>query len=164
MKKQIIFTIVALFAIGLLSGSALAQATHSIWTNDNGLVIRDGETGCEYTSLRAFDMATSWTEPTPGYPAQAHFRGVSKAYGYVRPCLDHFYEFTLVKSASTSSDDIIGAWDVYRDGILMCDDCDGIAYGLSAGTGAYYKVVIDDPVYGSGAWYYIGYIDQRKDF
>lgn len=164
MKKQIILTFVALVITGLASVSAMAKyQTHSIWTNDNGLVIYDAETGCQYYSLAAFDMATSWTEPTPGYPAMAHFRGVSKAYAYTLGCTDHFYEFSLHKTASTSSDDIQGAWDVYRDGTLMCSACDGIAYGLSQSTGQYYKVVVYDPAY-SSYWNYIGYIDQRKDF
>jgi hypothetical protein len=164
MKKQIILTFFALVITGLVSIPALAKyQTHSIWTNDNGLVIVDAKTHCEYTSLAAFDMATSWTEPTPGYAAMAHFRGVSKAYGLIHGCADHFYEFTLIKTASTSTDDIQGAWDVYRDGTLMCSACDGIAYGLSQSTGLYYKVVIYDPVFGA-YWNYIGYIDQRKDF
>lgn len=164
MKKQIIITLFALVLTALLSGSAMAKySTHSIWTNDNGLVIYDAKTGCQYYSLAAFDMATSWTEPTPGYAAQAHFRGVSKAYGFTFGCADHFYEFALVKTTSTSNDDIQGAWDVYRDGTLMCGSCDGIAYGLSQSTGNYYKVVVYDPVY-AAYWNYIGYIDQRKDF
>jgi hypothetical protein len=164
MKKQIIFTIVALAAIGILSISALAQSTHSVWTNDNGYVIRDAKTGCSYTSLRAFDMATSWTEPTPGYPAQAHFRGVSKAYGFTHGCADHFYEFTLTQALTTTNDYIKGYWDVYRDGSLACGGCGGIAYGLSGAVGNYYKVYVDDPTYGPSTWLYSGFIDQRKDF
>jgi hypothetical protein len=166
MKKQSILTFF-LMMLGVFAIPAMAQVnTHSVWTNDNGLVIRDAETGCDYKSLRAFDMATSWTEPgSPGYSAIAHFRGVSKAYGYSRQCRDdHFYEFTLVKTASTTNDEIKGAWDVYRDGVLMCASCDGTAYNLSAAVGSYYKVYIDDPIYGPNTWLYCGYIDQRKDF
>lgn len=164
MNKRIVVTFLALMVVGLLSVPAMAQLnTHSIWTNDNGLVIGDAKTGCEYYSLAAFDMATSWTEKTPGYPAQAHFRGVSKAYGFSLACTDHFYEFSLNNSVGTDSDTIKGYWDVIRDGTLMCSACPGNAYGLSAGVGNYYKLVIDDPLYVPD-WYYIGYIDQRKDF
>lgn len=165
MKK---YTLLGLLITAVFVVSVSAQVkTHSVWTNDNGLVIGDAQTGCEYYSLAAFDMASSWTEPTPGYPAQAHFRGVSKAYGYSFLCSsDHFYEFSLHKSGSVDSDSIKGAWDVYRDGVLVCAQCDGIAYAMSgsAGSGAYYKLHISDPVYAPAIWYYIGYIDQRKDF
>lgn len=167
MKKQTIVTLFVLMMLGVFSVSAMAQNTHSVWTNDNGLVIRDARTGCDYTSLRAFDMATSWTEPSPPtYPAIAHFRGVSKAYATTPGCSDHFYEFTLIKTASTTNDDIVGVWNVYRDGVLACNTCNGTAYGLSqaAGVGNYYKVYIDDPFFGAQTWLYSGYIDQRKDF
>ena len=167
MKKQSLVFFCALIVLGIASISATAQATHSVWTNNNGLVIRDAETRCEYTALYSFDMATSWTEPSaPVYPAIAHFRGVSKAISYVRPCRDRFYEFTLVKTAGTDPDYIKGAWNVHRDGVLMCSACDGVAYGLSqaAGVGNYYKLYIDDPVYGPSTWLYSGYIDVRKDF
>ena len=167
MKKPTIVIFFVLIMLGVFSISATAQSTHSVWTDDNGLVIRDAETGCKYNALRSFNMASSWTEPAPPtYPAVAHFRGVSKAYGYVRPCYDHEYEFRLVKTAATSDDEIKGAWNVYRDGVLMCNACDGVAYGLNqpAGAGNYYKVYVDDPVYGPQTWLYSGYIDQRKDF
>lgn len=159
-------TFFAMMFAAVSAVSASAQSTHSVWTNDNGLVIRDAETGCKFTTLRAFDMATSWTEPTPGYPAMAHFRGVSKAYGFTHACNNHYYEFTLVKTSATTNDDITGAWDVYRDSVLMCSACNGVAYGLSqaAGVGNYYKVYIDDPIYGPSTWLYSGYLDQRKDF
>jgi hypothetical protein len=168
MKKQSIVTLFAVMLVGLFAMAAAAQSTHSVWTNDNGLVIMDAETRCEYKTLRAFDMATSWTEPAPPvYPAVAHFRGVSKAYAYSHACpTDHSYEFRLVRASATTNDDITGRWNVYRDGVLMCNGCSGVAYGLSqpAGAGNYYKVYIDDPIYGPNTWLYSGYIDQRKDF
>ena len=165
-NKSIVFFFV-LIMLGVAATSAMAQSTHSVWTNNNGLVIRDAETRCECTWLDSFEMATSWTEPSaPVYPAIAHFRGVSKTIGLVRPCRDRFYEFTLVKTANTDPDEIKGAWNVHRDGVLMCSACDGVAYGLSqtAGVGNYYKVYIDDPVYGPATWLYSGYLDVRKDF
>lgn len=165
MNKRIIVTFFALMMAGLLSVTAAAQLnTHSVWTNDHGLVIRDPDTRCDYTTLKGFDMATSWTEYTPGYPAQAHFRGVSKAYGITHSCGNHYYEFSLNNSVGTDPDTIKGYWDIYRDGVLMCSSCAGNAYGLAAPVGNYYKLYIDDPTYGANAWLYCGYIDQRKDF
>lgn len=168
MKKQTTLVTFALMMLFAFSISATAQSTHSVWTNDNGLVIRDAQTTCQYTSLAAFDMATSWTEPAPPtYPAVAHFRGVSKAYAYSPACnTDHFYEFRLVRASTTTNDDIFGRWNVYRDNVLVCNGCAGTAYGLSqaAGVGNYYKVYVDDPVFGPQTWLYSGYLDQRKDF
>jgi hypothetical protein len=167
MKKQTIITLFVLITLGIFSVSAMAQSTHSVWTNDNGLYVVDAETGCEYKRLRAFDMATSWTEPAPPtYPAVAHFRGVTKAYGSTAACGDHGYEFRLVRTAATTVDDINGLWNVYRDGTLMCNLCNGTAYGLSqpAGVGNYYKVYVDDPIFGPATWLYSGFIDVRKDF
>ena len=164
MKKQTLAIFLVLMVVGLFSITASAQRTHSVWTNNNGSVVKDPTTSCYYTSLTRFDMATSWTEPTPGYPAQAHFRGVTKAGA--TGCTTYFYDFRLIKSAATDPDYIKGIWDVYRSGVLVCNGCAGVAYGLSsaAGVGNYYKVYIDDPVYGPSAWLYSGYINTRKDF
>lgn len=167
MKNRTIATLFVLIMLGVFSISGMAQSTHSVWTNNNGLVIRDPQTGCSYNSLAAFDMATSWTEPSPPvYPAVAHFRGVSKAYAYSVACnTNHFYDFTLVRATATTNDQIDGRWNVYRDGVLQCNGCTGKAYGLSAGVGNYYKVYVDDPAYpGTENWLYSGYIDVRKDF
>lgn len=168
MKNKSIVTLFVLMMLGLFSVSASAQSTHSVWTNNNGYVIRDAQTGCDYQNLAAFDMATSWTQPGPPlYSAIAHFRGVSKAYAYSAACnTDHFYEFVLVKTISTDTQEIFGYWNVYRDGSLECSACKGTAYGLNqtAGVGNYYKVYVDDPIYGAQTWLYCGFLDQRKDF
>lgn len=166
MNRKLIVSFFAMMAVSLLSMSAMGQVgTHSVWTNSNGLVIRDAQTGCTYPSFSGFEMATSWTEPTPGNPADAHFRGVAKAGGAGILCGVRFYDFRLVASTVTGPDNIDGTWDVYRNGVLMCGGCNGTAYNLSvpAGVGNYYKVYIDDPVFGT-QWLYSGYLDVRKDF
>lgn len=167
MKKQTIVTLFLFVLVALFAVSAMAQSikTHSVWTNSNGLAIRDAQSGCWYTSFSGFNMATSWNEPTAGaIPADAHFRGVSKA-GAIG-CTTYFYDFRLIVSSATTNDQIDGKWDVYRSGVLVCASCAGSAYGLSsaAGVGNYYKVYIDDPLYGPQTWLYSGYLDQRKDF
>lgn len=151
--------------LGIFSISASAQKTHSVWTNNHGLAVSDPTVLCNYTAFSGFNMATSWTEPAPpNYPAEAHFRGVTKAGG--PGCPTYVYEFRLVRANATTYDDITGQWNVYRNGVLMCSNCNGTAYGLSqaAGAGHYYKVYIDDPVFGPSTWLYSGYIDVRKDF
>lgn len=167
MKK----VLVSFFAIALLSIAVTAQIrTHSVWTNNNGLAIRDPQTGCSYNSLTGgfnrFNMATSWNQPTPGDPADAHFRGVGRAIGFSLACPTTTYDFRLVDSTVTGPDNIDGDWDIFRNGVLVCNNCNGTAYGLSqvAGVGNYYKVYIDDPFLGPQAWLYSGYLDVRKDF
>ena len=168
MKKRIIATLFMLVVVAVSSISASAQSTHSVWTNNNGYVIADAQTGCWYQNLAGFEMATSWTEPAPPtYPAVAHFRGISRAYAFSTACnTSHDYEFRLVRASTTTNDDIFGRWNVYKDGVLVCSGCAGTAYGLSsaAGVGNYYKVYIDDPIYGPSTWLYCGFIDARKDF
>ena len=171
MKKRILVTFFALMAISMMSATAMSQPyTHSVWTNNNGLAIRDAQTGCNYNSLTGgfsgFNMATSWTEPTPGNPADAHFRGVGKAVGFSLACVTRTYDFRLVASTATATDSITGTWDIFRNGILVCGGCTGIAYNLSvpAGVGNYYKVYVDDPFAGPATWLYSGYLDVRKDF
>jgi hypothetical protein len=167
MNKRIILAFCASLVLGLLSITAAAQVqTHSVWTNFNGYYIMDATNGCVYSSFGGFNMATSWTEPTPGNPADAHFRGVGKAAAYSFTCPTRFYDFRLVASTATTNDQIDGTWDVYRNNVLMCSACNGSAYGLSqaAGVGNYYKVYVDDPFFGPQTWGYIGFLDQRKDF
>jgi hypothetical protein len=164
--KKLFVIFFAMMAVSFLSVSAMAQSTHSVWTNNNGFYIRDAQSGCLYPAFSGFNMATSWTEPTPGTPADAHFRGVAKAGGAGIFCGVRFYDFRLIVSSVTGPDNIDGKWDIYRNGVLVCSSCAGTAYGLSsaAGVGNYYKVYIDDPVAGPQTWLYSGFIDQRKDF
>ena len=166
MKKQIVLAFCALIITGMISVSAMAlDHTHSVWTNNSGgRQVTDPELGCDFTDFYKFRMITSWTEVSPGYAAQAHFRGVAIIDEKDYCGGGNFYEFTLNQSTSTTSNYIIGYWDVYRNGVLMCSACTGSVNGLSAPVTSYYKLVIDDPVYGSGAWFYSGYIDVRDDF
>jgi hypothetical protein len=152
----------ALFSAFTLT--AFAQSTHDI-RSTTGLAVKDAQTGCWYSVFSGFRAATSWTEPTPGYPAAAHFRGVTKAGGTVG-CATGFYEFALLKVASTSADEIDGVWEVKRNGAVVCGGCNGKAYGLSQPAGPnYYKVYVDDPAFpGTEDWLYSGYISSRFDF
>jgi hypothetical protein len=165
MKKQILLAVFALLITGLISVPVWAQLnTHSVWTFDgSGRQLTDPELSCGYTDFEKFRMITSWSEKTPGYAAQAHFRGVAVTLEE-DPCGAHFYDFVLTRSSVTSFNGIEGDWDVYRDGVLMCGTCHGSVNGLSTPVGSYYKLTVDDPVYGLGAWFYSGYTDQRYGF
>jgi hypothetical protein len=165
MKKQIFPILLVLIITGMVSVSAMAQvSTHSIWTFDGGgRQLNDPELPCEYARFEKFHLITSWTEPTPGYAAQAHLRGVALTLED-DPCGAHFYEFTLLQSTSTTSTTITGNWDIYRDGVLKCGNCTGHTSGFNQAVTNYYKIVIDDPVIGPGTWFFSGFIDARDDF
>ena len=160
MKKIIVMLCLS---VGL-SLSIAAQSTHNIRTATS-LAVKDAQTNCWYSSFSYFRASTSWTEPSPGYDAAANFRGVAKAFAFGF-CASGFYDFTLLKVASTSADEIDGTWDVIRNGTTVCSACSGKAYGLSQPAGTnYFKVYVDDPLYpGTEDWLYSGYIDSRFDF
>jgi hypothetical protein len=169
MKKHIFLTFLAVIVTGMMTISAAAiDHSHSVWTNNSGgRILVDPDIGCEADTFFKFRTITSWTEITPGYNAQAHFRGFASFNRFFPgPCGIHTYEFVLNSASATSVSAIDGSWDVYRDGTLLCSACTGSATGLNqaAGVGNFYDLVIDDPVYGPGAWVYSGLIDVRDDF
>jgi hypothetical protein len=167
MKKHIVPAIFALIVTGMMTVSAAAfDHTHSVWTNNSGgIQINDPTLGlnCEYITFEKFRTITSWTEISPGYPAQAHFRGFAITDAG-EPCGEHLYEFTLNESTATTSSTITGYWDISRDGTLLCAGCTGQATGLNQAVTNSYSLAIDDPLYGSGAWLYTGTIDVRDDY
>lgn len=166
MRNRIVLTFFALIVTAIFSAAAMA-GTHNVRSlNNGGRKLVDPDNGCNYSTFAKFRMITSWTEPTPGYAAQAHFRGAA-LIDEEDPCVPgNFYEFSLNASTATSGSTITGTWDIYRNSILMCSACTGVASGLNqtAGVGNHYNVIVDDPVYGPGTWIYSGYIDQRDDF
>src|SRR5882757_6241176 len=95
MKKQLFPIFFVLIITGLISVSSMAQvSTHNVRThNTGGIQINDPTLGlnCQYITFEKFRMITSWTEPTPGYPAQAHFRGTALTDAG-EPCGGHSYE------------------------------------------------------------------------
>ena len=167
MKKHIVMTLFALLAIGIFSVSAAAfDHTHSVWTNNSGgVTMVDPDIGCQATSFHKFRAITSWTEISPGYNAEAHFRGfASFNVFFPGPCGVHTYEFTLTSASATSASAITGTWDVIRDGSVLCSACSGSVTGLNQVVTNSYDLLIDDPVYGPAAWEFKGLIDVRDDY
>jgi hypothetical protein len=172
MNKRKIFIVfsVVMFAALVFSGRTMMRSvlasgtihTHSIWTEDDPVSVRDGGTGCSYTSIEKWRSITSWSEEGPPlYPAIAHFRGVVvNASGL---CRTHDYDFRLIDTSYTDKETIEGIWDVYRDGTLVCSGCSGKASNLTATSGVYY-VDIDDPINGAGAWQFYSNVNSRYDF
>ena len=150
LKFTLSFTLLA-----LLSVPALAQTTHSVWS-DKPLFVRDGATGKEYKVFVKGDAAFAWT--------QATIRAYAHAVGVISPALN--YDFMLVKTTSSDATSISGLFDIKRNGVLVCHNCVGKAYGLDqpAGVSNYFKIYVGTPAAYAEKWLYSGYITSRFDF
>jgi len=56
-------------------------------------------------------------------------RAYAHAVGVVTAALK--YDFMLISTTSSDADSITGRWNVRRNGVLVCSNCIGKAYGLS---------------------------------
>jgi hypothetical protein len=144
------FTLVFLFSV-----SAFAQTSHSVWS-DKPFIIRDGATKKDYKDFRKGDAIFAWTQATP--------RAYAHAHGVISPALN--YDFMLVTTTASDVDSISGRWIVRRNGVIVCNNCIGKAYGLSqaAGVGNYFKIYVGTPLAYAEKWLYSGYITSRFDF
>jgi hypothetical protein len=144
------FTFVFLF-----SAPAFAQTSHSVWS-DKPFIIKDGATKKEYKDIKPGDAIFAWTQATP--------RAYAHAHGMIAAALN--YDFMLVTTTASDADSITGRWIVRRNGVIVCNNCIGKAYGLSqpAGGGNYFKIYVGTPMAYAEKWLYSGYITSRFDF
>jgi len=145
-----------LFCIALLVLSAipaLAQDTHSVWST-RPLYLTDAATGAHYSSFVSGNAAFAWTQATP--------RAYAHALAVVTPVLK--YDFMLVSVTSSAGDMITGRWMIRRNGVVVCNNCIGKAYGLSQPVGNYFKIYVGTPLVYAEKWHYSGYITNRFDF
>lgn len=53
------------------------------------------------------------------------------------------YEFQLTSvTASTMSGQITGVWNVTKNNVVICGNCEGSAYGLNGGVDSYFKIYV----------------------
>ena len=146
---------VGVLVLGLLSTSAIAAAgwlpVHQIASN-KPLYVFDGNTGAHYTPSVG-DASSNWQVST----TQAFAHAVAQTTGGL-------YEFRLVHTSSSNDSTILGLWDVYHDGVLVCDDCVGKAYGLDVPVGNYFKIYVGTPLAYAELWHFSGDITQRFDY
>jgi hypothetical protein len=119
-------------------------------------MIRDGQNKKEYKDIKPGDAIFAWTQATP--------RAYGHAHGVIDPTLN--YDFMLVTTTSSTADIISGKWIVRRNGVIVCNNCIGKAYGLSqpAAAGNYFKIYVGTPLAYAEKWHYSGYITNRFDF
>ena len=141
--------------LAVLSVPALAQTTHSVWS-DKPFLVKDGASGKEFKVFVKGDAAFAWT--------QATIRAYAHALGVISPTLN--YDFMLVNPTSSNADSISGLFDVRKNGVLVCHNCMGKAYGLNqpAGGGNYFKIYVGTPTAYAEKWGYIGFLTNRFDF
>ena len=145
-----------LFSLTLLvvcSAPALAQNSHSVWST-KPLYVRDWATHAEYKTFLSGDAAFAWTQATP--------RAYAHALAKVTAALN--YDFMLISTTSSTGDEITGKWIVRRNGVIVCNNCIGKAYGLSQPIGNYFKIYVGTPAAYAEHWHYSGYITNRFDF
>lgn len=152
MRSTLRFLAAAL-VLGIFSSAAWAQGepVHSVWSTRPILII-DGDTGASITPREGYSVS-SWQESTP--------QAFSNAMGNNGL---RFYEFRLVSVKGSDSDSILGLWDIYRNGALVCSLCVGQAYGLSGAVGNYFKIYVGTPTEYAEKWHYSGYITSRFDY
>ncbi|HEV7666937.1 MAG TPA: hypothetical protein VGS22_00310 [Thermoanaerobaculia bacterium] len=147
---------IAFTALALLGAASIAEAkwvpVHSVWSDNSPLAVRDGATGV-------------WSTPTLGYSSSNWQEGTSQAFSHAVALSDgHLYEFRLVTVSTSDNDQIGKLWDVYKDGVLACNDCVGKVYGLSGPIGAYFKIYVGTPFAYAELWHFSGYITNRFDY
>src|SRR6185295_2323513 len=150
LRLSLLFIVLTLFP----ATAALAQNTHNVWSK-KPLMLIDGDTGQQYKTFKIGNASAAWTEGT----TRAYVRAVAIiAIGTPK------YDFELVKTTSTNASEIEGLFDIKRNGVLVCDDCMGKAYGLDQAVGNYFKIYVGSPAAYSEKWHYSGYITSRFDF
>ena len=152
LTSRIILSFTMLF---VFTASAKAQLNHSVWS-DKPLAAKDGATGASFNTFVSGNAAFAWTEATT--KAYAH------AVAVVTPALR--YDFMMVSVTGSNADTISGRWTIRRNGVVVCNNCIGRAYGLSqpAGASNYFKIYVGTPMAYAEKWHYSGYITSRFDF
>lgn len=145
---------IALLALSMLSVQAFAaDPVHSI-ESEKPLYLHDYDWGYTWSSFYEGNSVSSWQEGTP--QAFSHVGAITAKKVE--------YEFKLVDVSFSDDDEIEGLFDIYRNGVLMCNDCVGKAYGLDGAIGDYFKIYVGTPFAYAENWHYSGYITHRFDY
>ena len=150
LTSRILFSFILIVTF---SGMALARPTHMVGST-RPLSLVAGAGGPHFGVFAGGNAGFAWTEGAPG--AFAH------ALVTVAPALS--YEFMLVSTTSSDGDSITGRWNVKKNGMLVCTNCIGKAYGLSGPIGNAFKIYVGTRAVYAENWHYSGYITSRFDF
>jgi len=147
-------SLIAPLAALLTATPALAaDPVHSV-ESEKPYVAIDYDAGVKIGKFKDGDAVFSWQEGSD--PAFSHALFISAA--------GDEYEFRLVDQWGNSDDEIEGRWDITRNGVLLCNDCIGRAYGLDGSVGDYFKLYVGTPFTYAENWLYSGFITHRYDY
>ncbi|MGX4583194.1 hypothetical protein [Paenibacillus chitinolyticus] len=134
----------------LISGAAAAPVTsvHSIWSTKPIQVI---DNGTAYKA-KAGNVIISWTNEPLSSGDSGFFNAIVQANGSQ-------YEFRLVSFGSSTNDEIVGKFDIYKNSTLVASSVAGTAYGLSQPVGNYFKFYDT-----TQQWHVSAYITSRFDY
>lgn len=125
---------------------AFSNPVHSIWTTKP---IAVADPAGWYTPASG-NAVISWNEATG--QAFVNARAVTTS--------NDVFEFQLIQtSANTTSYDINGSWNIYKNGALVCGACQGSAYGLTATVGSGFKIYVANSTY-----HFSGNVASRFDY
>jgi hypothetical protein len=148
-RTAIAFCLLTVFGPGL---AGAAPVVHQI-LSDKPLYLSDPDLGIFLQPPAQGYASSNWEEGT-----RQGFSQVSCVFG------PSTYEFRLVHVTISDPSALQGLWDIYRDGILVCDQCVGRAYSLSAPVGHYFKIYVGTPTAYANRWHYSGYVTARFDY
>lgn len=114
----------------LFPALAWSNPVHSVWSN-SALYVGDSASGIN-PAVKG-NASFSWSENT----------GYAFANASATSSTGDFYEFQfLAPTASAANGAIIGNWNVFKNGAVVCGNCSGSAYGLNNGVGSYFKIYV----------------------
>ncbi|ATB42865.1 hypothetical protein CYFUS_008344 [Cystobacter fuscus] len=130
----------------LLPALAWSAPTHSIWSTQGYYLNVPGVS----TTVSSANMSFNWTEGT----------GLAFVNAQAKVPSGDLYAFQLVSvTAPTTADEIVGLWNVSKNGAPLCTGCAGSAYGLSLPLNSYFKIYV-----GNYSYHLSGFITNRYDY
>jgi hypothetical protein len=153
MKRLTLGIFVLVFLVGAAHTTwAACRHAHNV-NSKRPMYLTDATTMKKYDRLKGC-VIVSWLEMTPH--AFVHAK--------VWTGTDSF-EFLLVSVGSSSSSEISGKFNIYKNGVLVANGVAGKVYGINqtAGSGHYFKFYAGTgPVY-QEKWHFSFYLDYRFD-
>lgn len=135
-----------------LSAAAFAGNAITIVSN-TPLSVTEAPSNATYTP-QSGNIAASFSVGT----RQAHVR----ARFTVNASLS--YDVQLASVATAQGDLVVGLWDVYRNGVLVCNGCVGRMWGLVPNTLTPLTISIGDAYSASEKWRFSGTVNYRNEF
>lgn len=149
--KVMLLSLLALLTFSLSGAAAPASYVHSVWSEKHIKLHVPYETAYEVKEGKAI---ASWRHAsiiTDADEARAFYDAIVQANG-------DRYEIRLVKTGSTTADEIFGLFNIYKNNVRVAQ-VEGVVRHLSNPVGERYAFESLDQ-----SWYLAGYITDRMDF